>query len=171
MRSIHTWRVLAATIAIVAAVCLPAYSQNGTPQQTTNCTPQQDDAEAKRFSEADAEKLMGTIADGLIGHNPDKLLSAFDAEHMNDYPGFASQIRTFFELYENFRVHYQVLSVSTSKCGQEVVGRASVEFALEGDDAHNQVPGVTRTGEMGLTCRFDGRNDWKITEINRGFFR
>ncbi|HET8668697.1 MAG TPA: hypothetical protein VFM10_12005, partial [Terriglobales bacterium] len=67
--------------------------------------------------------------------------------------------------------HYQVLSVSTSKCGQEVVGRASVAFALEGDDAHNDVPGVTRTGEMGLTCRLDARNGWKITEINRGFFR
>jgi hypothetical protein len=129
-----------------------------------------DEGGSQSFSEADAQKPLSMVADGLVGHDPEKFLSAFDAERMGNYRAFAQQVRTFFSLYENFRVHYRILSVNQSECVQKCVGNASVEFAVEGDDAQRQMPGVTRDGEMRVSFQ-SGGDGWRITEIDRGFFR
>jgi hypothetical protein len=149
--------------ALALAIVALSLTLGGAAQEPNEGGPQQ-------FSEADAEKLLSTVNDGLVGHSPERFLSAFDAGKMADYAAFAEQAQNFFSLYENFRVHYRILSVSESKCAQGVKGNAMVEFELQGDDANNQVPGISRNGEMQVTFQ-PGKKGWMITDINREFFR
>jgi hypothetical protein len=128
------------------------------------------EGDAQQFSEADAEKPLSKLNDGLVGHSPERFLSAFDTAKMADYEAFADQVRNFFARYDNFRVHYRILSVSELKSAQNVKGNAMVELELQGDDPNNHGPGVSRSGETSVTFE-PGEKGWLITNINREFFR
>jgi hypothetical protein len=131
------------------------------------------DREPEPFSEAIVQELVRTVRNGLVAHDADKMLSAFGG--MRDYSQFAEQVRTFFSLYENFRVYYRIVEVATVECSNAksdgtLCGRAVIELQLQGDDSHNGVPGVARSGQLHLG--FERlRDGWRITDINREFFR
>lgn len=115
-----------------------------------------------------ADEVMSTLEDGLTSQNPARFLSAFDADQMQNYQDFAGQIRAFFRIYDNFRIHYQILQAqATSEKSATVI--ANVQ--LEGDDAHEMGPGVSRSGQLHISI-VQGNRGWKIVELTpREFFR
>lgn len=129
------------------------------------------DAMPEPFSEAVVQQLLGTVRNSLVAHNPDKMLSAFGG--MRDYNRFAEQVRTFFSLYENFRVYYRVLDVAAEGGPDSTEGvprgRAVIEMQLQGDNTQNNVPGLTRTGQLHLSFEHL-RSGWRISDIDREFF-
>lgn len=155
-----------------AARLLLAFVLVGTVAVAQN-KPEPKRGEPEPFSEAVVQQLMGTVRNGLLAHDADKMLSAFGG--MRDYSQFAEQVRTFFSLYENFRVYYRVVEAASVECSDgksdgRSCGRAVIELQLQGDDTHNNVPGVTRSGQLHLS--FERlRNGWRISNINREFFR
>jgi hypothetical protein len=127
----------------------------------------QNNEESRQITSA-ADEVMSPIEDGLTSQNPARFLSAFDAEQMPDYENFAGQIRAFFRIYDNFRIHYQILQTqSSSDKSADVI--ANVQ--LEGDDAHEMGPGVNRSGQLHIRI-VRGSRGWKIVELSpREFFR
>lgn len=126
---------------------------------------QGEDANAAMFG---AEQVMTVLNDGLTGHNSERFLSAFDPDQMQNYSSFADQVRTFFGLYDNFRVHYQILEVHRASNAAATV---TANLELEADDAHNDVPGLSRNGQIHLHLS-TGKRGWKISDLQpREFFR
>ncbi len=117
---------------------------------------------------AAAEQVMHTLSDGLTGNSARNFLSAFDPDQMPDYSNFAGQVRMFFSIYDNFRVHYQIVEVR-AKSDRSASVTANVE--LDGDNANSDVPGPNRAGQLNLQIS-QGKGGWKITDLQpREFFR
>lgn len=159
MKCIHTG--IASTLLTLSALLLffASVSVHG------GCAPQQDDSQQASTA---AEQVMTTLNDGLTGHSTREFLSAFDPDRMQDYGNFADQMRRFFALYDNIRVHYQIIDARSAP-DKSITVTADIE--LEGDNANNDVPGVSRSGQLHLRLS-RSKSGWKIADLQpREFFR
>lgn len=143
-----------------------APTQTDSADQSTNDDQKNKDASGtSEFSEAVANNVVGDIRDGLEGHSQRLMLSAFDADKMNGYLGFADQIHAFFERYESFRVHARILHASE----EQARGVVLAEFEVEGMPRGGG-PALRRAAQL----RFElerGKKGWKVVDFRpRGFF-
>ncbi len=147
-----------ATGLVSVALTGGAYAQAAQPNQ----------GEEANASTVGAEQVMTVLNDGLTGHNSERFLSAFDPDQMQNYSSFADQVRTLFDLYDNFRVHYQILEVRPAP---DATATVTANLELQADDAHSNVPGLSRNGQIHLHLS-TGKRGWKISDLQpRGFFR
>ena len=124
-----------------------------------------DDLNAGTFSESVAEAVTRRLRDALEGHSQRLMLSAFDADKMNDYPGFEGQIEAFFDHYVSFRVHIRILQ-ATAEAEKGII---LTDFEMEALPSGEAAP-LRKHDEIRLELE-RGSKGWKIVEIkSRDFF-
>ena len=122
-------------------------------------------AELAVFDERAAAAVLGTIRDGLEGRSARRLLSAFDADKMDDYRSFEGQVDAYFASYESIRVTLRILQVSQ----ENDRGIILAEFQLENDPRDGERLS-RRQGQLRFVLE-RGPKGWKIVDFDpRGFF-
>ncbi|HET9742509.1 MAG TPA: hypothetical protein VFQ00_07160 [Terriglobales bacterium] len=135
----------------------------GLSQTTSPATGSTDTA---AFSENAAHTLLQQVRDGLVAHNERKMLSAFDAEQMTDYPTFRRQIDALFDTYDSFRVHFTIEQSS----GDNERGTATVDFEIEESPASSGGQPVRKQEELRFSFEH-AKTGWKILDVDpRSFF-
>lgn len=124
-----------------------------------------DDLNATTFSGPVASVVTRRLSDALEGHNRRLMLSLFDADKMDDYPGFEAQITAFFDHYASLRVHLRIVQVTTE--GEKGIILSEIEMeSLPGGEA---AP-VRKHDELRLELE-RGNKGWRIVSLTpRDFF-
>jgi hypothetical protein len=121
---------------------------------------------AEVFSTTVANRLLQDLRDGLEGHSQRRVLSAFDADKMDDYLQFEDQIAAFFNKYESFRAYFRIVQ----SAAEGPKGVVLVDVQLEETPRADTSPPVRRNGQVRLELE-RGRKGWKIVDLNpRNFF-
>ncbi len=134
-------------------ICVTLLAQSPVPT-----TPQLATGEA--FSDQVMNRVLHDFQTGMQNHSSRRVLSGFDASHMDGYLQVESQVEQLFNRYDTFHIHYRILQ--TGMEGQK--GMATVEMQLEADPRQDGAPSLRRDGQIHFEVLPSGK-DWKIVDF------
>lgn len=128
-------------------------------------TDEADDLNATTFSGPVASVVMRRLSDALEGHNRRLMLSLFDVDKMDDYPGFEGQIIAFFDHYASFRAHIRIVQTTTEGETGLILSDIEMESLPAGE-----APPARKHDQLRFELK-RGNKGWRIVNLTpRDFF-
>ena len=155
-------RLIALTLANLICVTLLAQAQveGGRAAVSTPAEPAQAEPAGRAFSDQVMNRVLHDFQKGMQDHSSRRVLSGFDASHMEGYLQVEGQIEQLFNRYDTFHIHYRILQTSLE--GQK--GMATVEMQLEADPRQDGAPSLRRDGQIHFEL-LRNEKDWKIVDF------
>ncbi|HLJ87278.1 MAG TPA: hypothetical protein VKZ53_10675 [Candidatus Angelobacter sp.] len=163
----RSWLAAALLVVLISPVVSLAQSSATQKTDETEKTDRPNKADKSDVFTADAaSRLLENIRFGLEGHDPRKMLSVFDIAAMKGGAVFRDRIAAFFDQYESFRVHFNLVEASM----QGAEGVVVVEAELDATPTSSLAPPVRKRVQLRFLAANRG-SGWKFTDVQpRSFF-